>query len=93
MFFIIHFESFHISLFNYCTYNLNHPEKWESTFDSAYEYIAKEYSLHTQPEYISKYFYGLHGIYTQFGDVMVRQIVSNQNEFCDNLKKRTQKYV
>lgn len=86
-----HFESFHISLFNYCTYNLNHPEKWESKFDSAYEYIAKEYSLSTQPEYISKYFYGLHERYIDGDEDSVRQTVSNQNKFCSALKRRLER--
>jgi hypothetical protein len=86
-----HFESFHTSLFNYCTYNLNHPEKWESKFDSAYEYIAKEYSLSTHPEYISKYFSGLHERYIDGDEDGVQQTVSNQNTFCNALKRRLER--
>jgi len=88
---IKHFESFHNPLFNYCTYNLNHPEKWESKFDSAYEYIAKEYSLHTQPEYISKYFTYLHELYTDGDEDRVRRAVCDRSTFCNALKQRLER--
>ena len=82
-----YFQSYHTSLYHYCTYISNTSQKWKKTHCSPYEYIASEYNDAIYPKYIYSFFNTIHNKYKNGEQDHVKHIVNHKHLFCDALNK------